>query len=101
MDTRCELAMKAVILAGGEGKRLLPYTTTFPKPTMPVGNRPILELILRQLSAHGIKEIVVPTGYLEELIRGDLRERVFLMNGDILTDIDFRQFVEDHCAGGS
>lgn len=61
--------MKAVILAGGAGRRLHPYTTTLPKPMMPVGNRPVLEIILRRLKAHGISRIVVATGYLEDLIR--------------------------------
>ena len=61
--------MKAVILAGGEGRRLLPYTTTFPKPMMPLGNRPMLEILIRQLHANGIREIVVATGYLDEIIR--------------------------------
>jgi NDP-mannose synthase len=61
--------VKAVILAGGEGRRLLPYTTTFPKPMMPVGNRPMLEILVRQLRANGFREIVVATGYLDEIIR--------------------------------
>ncbi len=61
--------MKAVILAGGEGRRLLPYTTTFPKPMMPLGNRPMLEILVRQLGANGIREIIVATGYLDEIIR--------------------------------
>lgn len=64
--------MKAVILAGGEGRRLLPYTTTFPKPMMPVGNRPMLEILLRQLRANGIREVIVATGYLDEIIRASL-----------------------------
>jgi NDP-mannose synthase len=61
--------MKAVILAGGEGQRLLPYTASFPKPMMPVGNKPILELITKQLKAGGIEEILIATGYMEEVIR--------------------------------
>lgn len=61
--------MKAVILAGGEGQRLLPYTASLPKPMMPIGNRPILELIIRQLKVLGVREILLATGYLEELIR--------------------------------
>ena len=61
--------MKAVILAGGEGRRLLPYTTTFPKPMMPLGSRPMLEILVRQLHANGVREIVVATGYLDEIIR--------------------------------
>ncbi|MBY0277649.1 NTP transferase domain-containing protein [Candidatus Binatia bacterium] len=64
--------MKAVILAGGEGRRLLPYTTTFPKPMVPVGNRPMLEILLRQLRANGIRDVIVATGYLDEIIRTSL-----------------------------
>lgn len=61
--------MKAVILAGGEGRRLLPYTTRFPKPMVPLGNRPMLEILVRQLCAHGMRDIVIATGYLDEIIR--------------------------------
>ena len=45
--------MRAVILAGGKGTRLAPYTTVLPKPLIPVGDRPILELIINQLAPHG------------------------------------------------
>jgi NDP-sugar pyrophosphorylase family protein len=61
--------VKAVILAGGAGRRLPPYTTTFPKPMMPVGKRPMLEILVRQLRANGFREIIVATGYLDEIIR--------------------------------
>ena len=61
--------MKVVILAGGKGTRLRPYTTAFPKPLMPIGNRPVLEIIVRQLKAQGFKEIIMAVGYLSELIR--------------------------------
>ena len=60
--------MKAVILAGGKGTRLRPYTTIFPKPLVPIGDMPILEIILRQLKNNGIKEIVLTVGHLAELI---------------------------------
>ena len=60
--------MKAVILAGGKGTRLRPYTTVFPKPLMPIGDKPILEILIRQMSAKGFNDIVVTTGYLAELI---------------------------------
>jgi NDP-mannose synthase len=60
--------MKAVILAGGRGTRLRPYTTVFPKPLMPIGDKPILEILIRQLSAQGFKDIVLTVGYLSELI---------------------------------
>ena len=60
--------MKAVIMAGGKGTRLKPYTTVFPKPLMPIGEKPILEIILRQMESQGIKDIVIAVGYLGELI---------------------------------
>jgi NDP-sugar pyrophosphorylase family protein len=60
--------MKAVILAGGRGTRLKPYTTAFPKPLMPVGDKPILEILIRQLRSHDFKEIILLVGHLGELI---------------------------------
>ncbi len=60
--------MKAVILAGGKGTRLAPYTTVLPKPLMPVGDMPILEIMLRQLKSHGVSEIVLCVGYLGSLL---------------------------------
>jgi NDP-sugar pyrophosphorylase family protein len=59
--------MQAVILAGGRGTRLQPYTTVLPKPLMPVGNTPILEIILRQLAAAGVTEAILAVGYLSHL----------------------------------
>ena len=60
--------MQAVILAGGKGRRLLPYTTVLPKPLMPIGDHPILEVILRQLKHYGFERVTICTGYLHELI---------------------------------
>jgi len=60
--------MKAVILAGGKGTRLKPYTTVFPKPLLPIGDNPILELILRQLKSQNLKDIIIAVGHLGELI---------------------------------
>lgn len=60
--------MKAVILAGGKGSRLKPYATVFPKPLMPVGDMPILEIIIRQLKSQGITDIIIAVGHLGELI---------------------------------
>lgn len=64
--------MKAVILAGGRGSRLAPYTSILPKPLMPVGGVPILEIILWQLHHFGITEVTLASGYLSELIQAYL-----------------------------
>ena len=61
--------MRAIILAGGVGSRLRPYTTVLPKPLMPVGGMPILEVLVRQLSQHGVRELTVTLGHLGKLIR--------------------------------
>ena len=60
--------MKTVILAGGKGTRLKPYTTAFPKPLMPIGDKPILEIIIRQLKSCGFDDIIISVGHLGELI---------------------------------
>ncbi len=61
--------MKAVIQSGGRGTRLRPYTSVLPKPLMPIGARPVLELLLKWLRRSGIEEIYITTGYLGHLIR--------------------------------
>jgi NDP-mannose synthase len=61
--------MRAVILAGGLGTRLRPYTTILPKPLVPVGDRPILEHILRRLHACGVRKVDLCVGHLGELIQ--------------------------------
>jgi NDP-mannose synthase len=120
--------MQAIILAGGKGRRLMPYTTVLPKPLMPVGDYSILEVILRQLRHYGFKKVTITTGYLHELIHayldssnkslgleltytheesplgtiGPLRlvenldDTFLVMNGDILTDIDYRELIASH-----
>ncbi len=60
--------MKAVIQAGGKGTRLRPYTNVLPKPLMPVGPMPVLELLLGWLRRNGIDEVYITTGYLGHLI---------------------------------
>jgi len=61
--------MKVVIQCGGRGTRLMPYTTILPKPLMPVGSQPVLELLLKWLRRQGADEILITTGYLGHLIR--------------------------------
>ncbi len=121
--------MQAVILAGGKGTRLKPYTTVLPKPLVPVGDYPILEIILRQLKSFGIEDIVISIGHLPRLIKsyfGDgsrlgvkiryvqekkplgtagaigiikgLAENFLVMNGDILTTLDYRKLFNYHLA---
>lgn len=64
-----ETPRTAVVLAGGLGLRLRPYTVVLPKPLMPVGDMPILEVIVRQLARHGFKRIVMAVNYQAEIIR--------------------------------
>jgi mannose-1-phosphate guanylyltransferase len=69
--------MKAVIQAGGRGTRLKPYTSVLPKPLMPIGARPVLELLLKWVRRNGIEDVYITTGYLGHLIRsfcGDGRQ---------------------------
>jgi NDP-sugar pyrophosphorylase family protein len=59
----------AVILAGGLGSRLRPYTVVLPKPLMPIGESPILEVIIRQLSQNGFKRIILAVNHQADLLR--------------------------------
>jgi NDP-sugar pyrophosphorylase family protein len=120
---------RAVILAGGLGLRLRPYTTILPKPLVPVGDRPILEHILRRLHRSGVRSVDLCVGHLGELIQlyfsqsdslppdlelrwhwedeplgtagalrlvSDLAGTFIVMNGDILTTLDYRELVDFH-----
>lgn len=61
--------MQAVILAGGKGTRLQPYTNVLPKPLMPISNLPILEIVIKQLKYHGFNKIILCVGHLSHLIK--------------------------------
>jgi NDP-sugar pyrophosphorylase family protein len=60
--------MKAVVLAGGKGTRLAPYTQVLPKPLMPIGDMPILEVLIKQMKRHGITDIILTVGHLSHLL---------------------------------
>jgi NDP-sugar pyrophosphorylase family protein len=68
--------MKAVVLAGGKGTRLAPYTRILPKPLLPIGDMPILEVLLRQMKRAGIEEVVLTVGHMAKLLR------TFFMDGE-------------------
>jgi NDP-mannose synthase len=67
--------MRAVILAGGKGTLLAPYTASFPKPLVPLGDIPVLEVLIRRLLQHGITDITLSLGHLAELIQAYLQQR--------------------------
>lgn len=118
---------RAVILAGGKGTRLRPYTVVLPKPLMPIGDYPILEVVLRQLIKHGFGHITLAVSHQAEIIKAffgdggkwgvridysqevvplgtmgplnliqDLPDHFLVMNGDILTDLDYSSFHDNH-----
>lgn len=124
--------MQAVILAGGRGTRLRPYTMNFPKPLVPIGDYPILEIVVRQLRGFGFDKVTMLTGHLAELIQAyfgtgerwgieieyvreqqplntagalklvtDPAEHVLVMNGDILTTMNYRALYERHLEKGA
>lgn len=66
--------MRAIILAGGKGVRLAPLTDIIPKPLVPLGGMPIMEVVIRQLKAHGFQRITLAVGYLSELIKAFFQE---------------------------
>lgn len=119
---------RAIILAGGKGTRLKPYTTIIPKPLVPIhGEMPILEIVLRQLKAHGFTRVTITVNHMADLIRAffgdggkwgleidysvedeplgtigalslipDLPESFLVMNGDILTDLNYADLHQVH-----
>jgi NDP-sugar pyrophosphorylase family protein len=120
-------SLKAVILAGGRGTRLKPFTTTIPKPLVPLGDRSILEVLIGRLKSCGITDLVLCVNHMSGLIMAyfgdgsawnvsitysieedflgtvapiklidDLPDNFLVMNGDLLTDLDFRELYDDH-----
>ena len=86
--------MKAVILAGGKGTRLAPYSMVFPKPLVPIGERPVVDIIVCQLVSYGFKDIVLTVGYLAELIQA------YFQNGNGRRgDVELSYFKEDKPLG--
>jgi NDP-mannose synthase len=82
-----------VILAGGKGTRLRPYTTVLPKPLVPVAERPILELIIRQLASAGFTRIDLSVGHLGSLIKA------YLDSVELPAGVDLRYWWEDEPLG--
>jgi NDP-sugar pyrophosphorylase family protein len=128
-----ERDLHAVILAGGKGTRLRPYTTVLPKPLVPIGDDcAVLEIVLRQLSRQGFRSATLTIGHLASLIQayvGDgsqwgievtyaveseplgtigpvarildtLPDHFLVLNGDVLTDLDFAALLRGHVASG-
>ena len=124
--------MRAIILAGGKGTRLLPYTTTIPKPLVPVGGMAIMEIVILQLANCGFDHVTVAVNHQAQLIMAyfedgkrwgiridysmedeplntmgpirlisDLPEHFLIMNGDILTDLDYGAFYQSHVDSGA
>jgi len=129
MATGSAAGLRAVILAGGKGVRLRPFTVNFPKPLMPLGDDPILEVLIKRLVEFGITDVTLTLGHLAELVKAyfhthnrlaaqvrlryveedeptgtagslasvpDLDDTFLVMNGDLLTDLDFDALVSFH-----
>jgi NDP-sugar pyrophosphorylase family protein len=126
------MSKRAIILAGGKGTRLKPYTLTMPKPLVPIGEKPILEIILKQLISNGFDHITLTVNHMADLIIDffgdgskwgikidyslekkalstmgplslikDLPDNFLIMNGDVLSDIDYTKLYEQHIRDGN
>lgn len=126
------MSKRAVILAGGKGTRLRPYTIVLPKPLVPIGDYPILEIIIKQLVQAGFDHITITVNHQADLIKSyfgdgtkwgikidysleekplstmgplslinDLPANFLVMNGDILTDLNYAEFYENHVSTNS
>jgi len=121
------MTKRAIILAGGKGTRLRPYTISLPKPLVPLGDKPILERIIVQLKNCGFTHVTITLNHMAEMIKAffedgtrwgikidytiekkplstmgpltlieDLPDNFLVMNGDVLTDLNFGTFYEEH-----
>lgn len=121
------MSKRAIILAGGKGTRLKPYTISLPKPLVPVGDTPILEIIIKQLISKGFYHITITINHMADIIKAffgngskwniridysledkplstmgplklikDLPENFLIMNGDVLTNLDFSDLYQYH-----
>jgi mannose-1-phosphate guanylyltransferase len=120
--------LQALILAGGEGTRLRPLTSTMPKPIVPLVDRPFIAYMIEWLSDHGVEDVILACGFMADQLRAELgdgnalgvrlryleepeplgtggalkfaedllEERFFMLNGDVLTDIDLSAQLEQH-----
>ncbi len=126
------MSKRAVILAGGKGTRLRPYTIELPKPLVPLGDYPILEIIIKQLGKAGFDHVTITVNHQADMIKtyfgdgakwdmkidysledqplstmgplsliDDLPDNFLVMNGDILTDLDYAAFYDGHVNAGS
>lgn len=121
------MSKRAIVLAGGRGQRLRPYTVVLPKPLMPIGEFSILEVIIRQLVSNDFSHITLSVNHMAEIIQAflrdgskwkikidysveekplstmgplklipDLPDNFLIMNGDVLTDLNYGDFYDYH-----
>lgn len=124
--------IQAVILAGGKGTRLRPYTVLIPKPLVPIHEIPVIEIVLRQLKKWDFNNVAITLGHQAELIKAhfsrgsslglnliynieefplgtagpladldNLADNFLVLNGDLITTLNFQKLFQDHCEKGA